>query len=99
MMSISTMIRHQYRERLCLTRAGVPFFVFVAFTLALMLLISQYSAFNGLPLSIQEAKAIKHKDSPPPSQGLASNEGNAIASSSSSQDDTASSGVCINYNP
>ena len=55
------MIRHQYRERLCLTRAGVPFFVFVAFTLALLPLISQYSAFNGLPLSIQEAKAIKHK--------------------------------------
>ena len=92
------MIRHQYMERLCLTRAGVPFFVFVAFTLALMPLISQYSAFNGLPLSIQEAKAIKHKDSPP-AQGPASNEGNAIASSSSSQSNTASPGGCINYNP
>jgi parallel beta-helix repeat protein len=97
-MIISTMIRHQYRERLCLTRAGVPFFVFVAFTLALLPLISQYSAFNGLPLSIQEAKAIKHKDSPPP-QGPASNEGNAIASSPSSQSNTASPGGCINYDP
>ncbi|MDP9288704.1 MAG: right-handed parallel beta-helix repeat-containing protein [Thermoproteota archaeon] len=86
---------------MCLTRAGVPFFVFVAFTLALMLLISQYSDFNGLPLSIQEAKAIKHKDSPPPSQGPASNEGNTIPSASSaSQPHTTSPPVgCINYNP
>jgi parallel beta-helix repeat protein len=98
MMSISTMIRHQYMGRLCLTRAGIPFFVFVAFTLALMLLISQYSVFNGLPLSIQEAKAIKHKDSPPP-QGPASNEGKTIPSSSSSQHGTTSPVGCINYNP
>ena len=96
-MSISTMIRDRYKGRLCLTRAGVPFFVFVAFTLALVLLISQYSAFKGLPLSIQEAKAIKHQDSPPP-QGPASNEGNTIPSSSSSQHDTASPAGCINYN-
>ena len=51
-----------------------------------MLLTSQYSAFNGLPLSIQQAKAIKHKDSAPP-QGPDSNDGNTIPSSSSSQSD------------
>ena len=60
---------------------------------------SQHLAFNVLQLSIQEAKAIKHKDSPP-SQGPASNEGNTIPSASPPQPHTTPSSVgCINYNP
>ncbi|MGB7955240.1 MAG: hypothetical protein WCF23_14775 [Candidatus Nitrosopolaris sp.] len=66
--------------------------------MAFMLLTSQYSAFNGLPLSIQQAKAIKHKDSAPP-QGPDSNDGNTIPSSSSSQSDPDFAADCINYNP
>jgi mannuronan 5-epimerase len=90
------MIRHQYRWRLWLTRR-LPLFVFVAFTLALMLLISQYSAFDGLPSSIQEAKAIKHKTSSSASL-TPSNEGKTVPISPS-QSNTASPGGCINYNP
>jgi parallel beta-helix repeat protein len=62
------------------------------------LLKSQYIAFNVLPSFIQEAKAIKHKDSPP-SQGPDSNEGKIFSSSSSSRSDTDSATGCINYNP
>jgi hypothetical protein len=46
---------------------GVFIFVFVTFALALSHLISQNTAFNVIPFSIEEAKAIQHKTSSAPS--------------------------------
>jgi mannuronan 5-epimerase len=71
---------------------AVSVFVFVTLALALTLLISQYTAFNVIPIPIKEAKAIKHKTSAPP-HGQSSNEGNTIIPPSPSHDG------CINYNP
>jgi poly(beta-D-mannuronate) C5 epimerase len=72
-------------------------FVLVIIGLAIILT-SQNIAFNVIPFSIHEAKAIKHKASitashAPPS----SNETNTIPYSSRSN--TASPGGCISYNP
>jgi hypothetical protein len=78
-------------------------FAFVFITSVLVLtafMISQYMAFNVLPMSVQEAKAAKHKPSSAPhSQAPSSNDGNTSPSSLSSQPNTASPGGCINYNP
>ena len=77
----------------------IPVFVFVFITCALVLTIIIPGAFNVLPPPIQDAKAIKHEDSPPP-QGPDSNEGKTIPSSSPPpQPNTASPTGCINYNP
>jgi poly(beta-D-mannuronate) C5 epimerase len=70
-------------------------FVFVTFALAFTLLISQNTAFDVIPIPIEEAKAIKHKTSSDPS----SSEGNTIIPSSSSPHlaGAASHNECINY--
>ncbi len=74
-------------------------FVFVTSVLALVALpIFQLIAFNVLPLSIQETKAIKHTTSSSP-HGPSSNKGNTIPSSLPTQPKTASPVGCINYNP
>ncbi|HMH11144.1 MAG TPA: hypothetical protein VK553_10560, partial [Candidatus Nitrosopolaris rasttigaisensis] len=71
--------------------------IFVSSSLAFAFLVAQYTAFNVLPFSIQEAKAIKHKTS---SSAPSSNEGNTIIPSSSPyQPNTPSPDDCINYNP
>jgi len=75
----------------------VSVFVFVSFGLALELLISQYIAFDVIPFSIQEAKAIEHESSQPSHDSP--NEDNATPSSSPPQSNPASPGGCINYNP
>jgi mannuronan 5-epimerase len=75
--------------------------IFVSSSLAFAFLVAQYTAFNVLPFSIQEAKAINLKTpSSPPNQSLSSDDGNRTMRSSSSppQSNTASLG-CINYNP
>ncbi|MGC2668503.1 MAG: hypothetical protein WA220_04900, partial [Candidatus Nitrosopolaris sp.] len=58
-------------------------FAFVTSVLALVALpIFQHVAFNVLPLSIQETKAIRHTtSSAPPPHGPSSNNGNTIPSS------------------
>ena len=71
----------------------VSLFVFVLVTAAsalTALLISQYSAFNAIPLFIQEANAIKHKTSTVSHAPPSPNEGNKIPSSPAG---------CINYDP
>ncbi|MGB7953613.1 MAG: hypothetical protein WCF23_06495 [Candidatus Nitrosopolaris sp.] len=71
----------------------VSLFVFVLVTSAsalTALLISQYSAFNAIPLFIQEANAIKHKTSTVSHAPPSPNEGNKIPSSPAG---------CINYDP
>ena len=70
----------------------ISLFVFALVTCAsafTALLISQYIAFNVLPLSIQEANAIKHKTSIASQAPPSSNEGNTIPSSPPG---------CISYN-
>jgi poly(beta-D-mannuronate) C5 epimerase len=70
----------------------ISLFVFALVTSAsafTALLISQYIAFNVLPLSIQEANAIKHKTSIASQAPPSSNEGNTIPSSPPG---------CISYN-
>ncbi|HMH09778.1 MAG TPA: hypothetical protein VK553_03660 [Candidatus Nitrosopolaris rasttigaisensis] len=70
----------------------ISLFVFALVTSAsafTALLISQYIAFNVLPLSIQEAIAIKHKTSTASQAPPSSNEGNTIPSSPPG---------CISYN-
>jgi hypothetical protein len=70
--------------------------VFVTSALALtVLLISQHKAYNVLPSSIQETKAIKPKTSPP--HVPPPNNGSTIPPSS--QSNTAPPSGCINYNP
>jgi len=72
--------------------------VLVIIGLAITLHISQNIAFEVIPFSVHEAKAIKHKTSPNASHALtSSNETNRIPYSS--QSNTASPGGCINYNP
>ncbi len=74
-------------------------FVFITSVLALVaLLIFQHVAFNVLPLSIQETKAIKHKTSSSP-HGPSSTKGNTIPSPLPIQPNRASPVGCINYNP
>ncbi|MGB7953305.1 MAG: hypothetical protein WCF23_04935, partial [Candidatus Nitrosopolaris sp.] len=70
----------------------ISLFVFALVTCAsafTALLISQYIAFNVLPLSIQEANAIKHKTSIASQAPQSSNEGTTIPSSPPG---------CISYN-
>jgi mannuronan 5-epimerase len=82
----------------------VSVFVFVTSTLALTaLLLSQYIVFNVLPLSVQDAGAIRNKSSSTASHTPpTSNEGNTIIPSSSSQSTTSVHPVskvgCITYN-
>jgi len=78
----------------------VLLFVFILVTSASALpalLISQYSAFNALPLFIQEANAIKHKTSTTSHAPSSSNEDNKILSSPPQS--TTSPAGCINYDP
>jgi len=68
-------------------------------------MVSKYIAFNVLPLSIQEAEAIKHKtptnEAKPFTKEDADNTGSGSTSSSSSPASVATSAAssCISYNP
>jgi mannuronan 5-epimerase len=74
----------------------IPVFIFVFITCDLVLTITIPGTFNVFPSAIQEAKAVKHKSSPPPP----SNEGDTVPSPPpSSQSNTTPSSGCINYNP
>ena len=82
-------------------------FAFVILALALSApLISQYIPLNVLPLSIQEAEAIKHKtpttEAKPFTKEDADNTGSGSTSSSSSStaaSPTSPASSCISYNP
>ena len=82
----------------------VSVFVFITSALALTaLLLSQYIVFNVLPLSVQDAGAIRHKSSSTASHAPPTSiEGNTIIPTSSSQSNTSVHPVsnvgCINYN-
>ena len=84
-------------------------FAFVILSLSLSAaLISQYIPFNVLPLSIQEAEAIKHKTpvAKPFTKEDADNTGSgstststASSSSSTAASPTSPASSCISYNP
>jgi len=79
------------------TRIAVYVFVLVTLALALSLLISQNTAFNVLPFSIQEAKAIKHTNYHATTLTKQGGDNTGLPSSSSSSTAPGTSSSCISH--